>query len=278
MKIKQNVSILILTLNEEINIISCLSSLKWAEDIVFLDSKSKDNTCALARKMGARVVIHSFDNWASHQNWALKNIKFKNSWVFYLDADERMTSELKDEILSIAADPTNPKVAYFCGRKNYLWGKWIKHAFPPGYILRFFKPQNVQFERLVNPTPVIQGQHGYLKNYFEHYNFSKGLEEWFAKHNRYSTLEAQEGTKTLKLPWKFSNLFSMDSYKRRQSLKSLSFRMPFRPCLKFVYLYFFKRGFLDGRAGFVYCVLQSIYEYMITVKMRELRIKQAKTS
>ena len=268
------VSILILTLNEEANIESCLDSVAWSDDVVVLDSGSKDKTVAFARRKKARVVTRLFDNWASHQNWALDNIEFKNPWVFYLDADERMTPELKSEILSIAADSNRPEGAFFVGRKNYLWGKWLKHAFPPGYILRFFKPSRVRFERLVNPTPVIQGSHGYLKNYFDHYNFSKGLEEWFAKHNRYSTMEALEGMKSLDVPWKKSDLFSFDPYSRRQALKALSFRMPFRPLAKFFYLYIVKRGFLDGRGGLVYCIMQSFYEFMISAKMREIKLKK----
>jgi hypothetical protein len=185
-----------------------------------------------------------------------------------------MTPELKEEILAIAADPQKPEGAFFVGRKNYLWGQWLKHAFPPGYILRFFKPSRVRFERLVNPAPVIKGPHGYLKNYLDHYNFSKGLEEWFAKHNNYSTLEAMEGMKALGISWKKRDLFSLDPYTRRQALKSFSFHMPFRPLLKFFYLYILKKGFLDGRGGLVYCVMQSFYEFMIAAKMRELKLRE----
>ncbi len=263
------ISILILTLNEEINIKDCLDSVAWSDDIVVLDSGSTDKTISLARKKHGRIVKRSFDNWASHQNWAMKNIKFNHPWVFYLDADERMTPELKDELLSLAANSTRTEVAYFCGRRNFFQGKWIKHAYPPSHILRFFKPKHVRFERLVNPTPVISGSYGYLRNYFDHYNFSKGLEEWFAKHNRYSSFEASEGIKALNTPISLKGFLNSDPYERRKFLKALSFRMPFRPMLKFIYLYFLKRGFLDGTPGLVYCVLQSFYEFMITIKMRE---------
>ena len=149
-------------------------------------------------------------------------------------------------------------------------GKWIRHAMPPGMIMRFFKPTKIKFERLVNPVPVIDGPHGYLSNYFEHYNFSKGLTEWFDKHNKYSLLEAMEGMKLRAKPVGFSAIFSGDRFDRRRALKELSFKLPMRTAIKFCYLYFLQRGFLDGRAGFTYCKLQSIYEYMIVVKMREL--------
>ena len=270
------ISILILTLNEETNIGACLDALGAAgdfagfDDIVVFDSLSKDKTVEIARAKGARIVERPFDNWAAHQNWAMGNIDFKNPWVFYLDADERMTPELREEILGIARDAARPEVAFYCGRKNYFLGKWIRHAMPPGMIMRFFKPSKVRFERLVNPVPVIDGPHGYLRNFFEHYNFSKGITEWFDKHNKYSLFEAMEGMKLREKPVGLGALFSGDRFERRRALKELSFRLPLRPLVKFLYMYVLKLGFLDGRAGYTYCKLQAMYEYMIVVKMREL--------
>jgi glycosyltransferase involved in cell wall biosynthesis len=265
------VSILILTLNEEANLPDCLATVRWSDDIVVLDSYSSDRTAAIARSSGARVMERKFDNWAAHQNWAVANIQFKNNWVFYLDADERMTDSLKDELLAIARD-SDQAVAYYCGRQNFFMGRWIRHAMPPGLIMRFYQPKSIRFERLVNPIPVIQGAHGYLKNYFVHYNFSKGFTEWIDKHNKYSHLEAMEGIKLLgERNDSVARLFSSDRALRRRALKNLSFRLPLRPYLKFFYLYFLRLGFLDGSPGLTYCVLQAIYEYMIVIKIRELR-------
>ena len=269
-----SISILILTLNEETNIGACLDALAGFDDVVVFDSLSKDRTKEIALAKGARVVERSFDNWAAHQNWAMDNIEFRNPWVFYLDADERMTPELREEILAIARDQSRAEVAYYCGRKNFFLGKWIRHAMPPGMIMRFFKPGRIRFERLVNPVPVIDGPHGYLRHYFEHYNFSKGLTEWFDKHNKYSLFEAMEGMKLRARPVGLGALFSRDRFERRRALKELSFRMPLRPLVKFLYMYVLKRGFLDGRAGYTYCKLQAMYEYMIVVKMRELARKE----
>lgn len=271
-----SISILILTLNEEANLPGCLESVRWCDDIVVLDSYSSDGTVRVAQDAGARVVQRKFDNWAAHQNWAMENIPFKHDWVFYLDADERMTAALRDEVLAIARDPAEQRVAFYCGRKNYFMGKWIRHAMPPGMIMRFFKPRHVRFERLVNPTPVISGPHGYLRNYFDHYNFSKGLTEWFDKHNKYSQLEALQGFEQIESGGGAQpSLFSSDPFERRKALKALSFRLPLRAPLKFVYMYLFKLGFLDGSAGLTYCCLQAIYEYMIVVKMKELRRREA---
>ena len=270
-----SVSVLILTLNEENNLPGCLASVSWSDDVVVLDSFSNDGTTAVAAQHGARVVQRKFDNWAAHQNWAMQSIDFKHEWVLYIDADERVTPELKTELEAISRDQSRMEVAYYLGRKNYFLGQWIKHAMPPSHIMRFFKPGKVRFERLVNPTPVIDGKHGYLRHYLDHYNFSKGITEWIDKHNKYSLMEAIEGRKLIKgQAGPQPSLFDRDASLRRKALKNLSFRMPFRPVIKFIYLYVFGRGFLDGRAGFTYCILQSIYEYMIVLKMKELHRKE----
>ncbi|MHC4908648.1 MAG: glycosyltransferase family 2 protein [Planctomycetota bacterium] len=270
------VSVMILTLNEETNIEACLDSVTWCDDVVVFDSHSADDTVELAKQKGVRVVQRPFDNWSTHQNWAMENITFRHDWVFYLDADERMTPELLEEITAIAADDDNPHAAYYVGRKNYFMGKWIKHSMPPGLIMRFFRPPNIRFERLVNPTPVLEGTHGYLKHMFRHYNFSKGVTEWLDKHNKYSLMEAMEGIKLLRGEQgeEAASIFSSDKAIRRKGLKNLSFRLPFRPFIKFLYMYFVRLGFLDGRAGITYCTLQAIYEYMIVLKMKELKMRE----
>lgn len=265
------VSILILTRNEEVNIGACIECLSGFDDVVVLDSMSTDRTREIALARGARVIERVFDDWSSHQNWAMQHVPFRHPWVFYLDADERMNEILRAEILAIAADTSRNEVAYFCGRRNFFMGRWIRHAMPPGMIMRFFRPDRIRFERLVNPVPVIDGPHGYLKGMFDHYNFSKGLTEWIEKHNRYSQMEAVEGLKILEgRKDSILGLFAADRFRRRAALKNLSFRMPLRPVLKFVWMYVIKRGFLDGRAGFLYCKLQAMYESMIVMKMREL--------
>jgi glycosyltransferase involved in cell wall biosynthesis len=273
------ISVLILTLNEEANLGQCLDSVQWSDDIVVLDSFSADRTVEIAKSRGTSVVQRKFDNWASHQNWANENIPFKNPWVFYLDADERMTNELRDEIQAIAANAQESRVAFYCGRRNYFMGRWIKRAYPPSLLMRFFLPSKVRFERLVNPTPVIDGPHGYLKEMFVHYNFSKGFSEWFDKHNRYSQLEALEGVKVLasQNPG-VRDLLSGDAARRRKALKSLSFRLPCRPQLRFFHLYVLSLGFMDGAPGYHYCRLITIYEYMISLKMKEIARRNSRLS
>jgi glycosyltransferase involved in cell wall biosynthesis len=274
-----SVSIFIQTLNEEDNLPGLLESVSWADDIVVLDSLSTDSTRAISESAGARWFERAYDGRGNHQNWAMENIEFKYQWVFYLDADERMTPELRAEIESIVLDwdsgnrsrERNDPVAYYCGRKNMFRGRWLKHAMPPGNIMRFFQPATIRFARDANPIPIVDGNIGYLKEHFIHYNFSKGIREWIERHNRYSSYEAVETVRALSdNPMKLGNLFSSDRNTRRLELKNISFRMPMRPMLKFLYMYLLGRGFLDGRAGWTYCRLQAMYEYMIVLKVREI--------
>jgi glycosyltransferase involved in cell wall biosynthesis len=274
------ISIFIQTLNEEQNLPGLLESVSWADDIVVLDSLSTDRTREISEAAGARWFERAYDGRGNHQNWAMENIEFKHRWVFYLDADERMTPELRAEIEEIASDwesgkrsiENNDPVAYYGGRKNIYKGKWLKHAMPPGNIMRFFQPPLIRFARDANPVPVVEGEVGYLREHFIHYNFSKGIREWIERHNRYSTYEANETMKALaENPVRLGNLFSSDRNTRRLELKNISFRMPCRPLLKFVFMYVIGLGFLDGRAGWTYCRLQAMYEYMIVLKVRELK-------
>lgn len=274
-----SVSIFIQTLNEEDNLPGLLESVSWADDIMVLDSLSTDRTREISEAAGVRWFERAYDGRGNHQNWAMENIEFKYQWVFYLDADERMTPELRAEIEAIIADwdsgkrskDNNDPVAYYCGRKNIFRGRWLKHAMPPGNIMRFFQPPHIRFARDANPVPTVDGEIGYLKEHFIHYNFSKGIREWIDRHNRYSTYEAVETVRALsENPVRLGNLFSSDRNTRRLELKNISFRMPMRPMLKFFYMYVLGRGFLDGRAGWTYCRLQAMYEYMIVLKVRQL--------
>jgi glycosyltransferase involved in cell wall biosynthesis len=266
------VSILILTLNEEHNLPTCLQSVRWSDDIVVFDSFSTDRTVEIAKSAGARVVQRRFDNWAAHQNWAVQNIPFKHPWVYYSDADEIVPPELRDEMCAIAGDSSAGHVAYRLRYKNFFCDRWIKHCgIYPVWVLRLFRPDKVHWERLVNPVPVVQGSEGRLENHFHHFSFNKGYEAWFEKHNKYSSQEAQEGAKTIQYGFRdWAGLISFrDGSRRRRALKELSFRLPFRPTLRFVYMYLLRLGFLDGWEGLTYCRLLSTYEYLIVLKIKE---------
>lgn len=270
---KLNVSIFIQTLNEEDNIAECIRCFHWSDDIVVLDSFSSDRTEAITKALGARWFQREYAGRAAHQNWAMENIQFKYGWVYYSDADERVPAGLADEILTVTSDLANPNVAYQLRRRDHFKGIWIKHSTSyPLWIVRLFKPDKIRWRRKANPVPEINGPVGRLENDYLHYPFSKGLSDWILRHNRYSSYEAHETLRSLEAQdFRAAELFSPDPVRRRHALKTLSFRLPGRPVLKFLYQYFFRLGLLDGLPGFQYCLLQSIYEYFIVLKVEELR-------
>lgn len=267
-----SVSVLILTLNEEINISACLESLSWCDDVVVLDSLSTDRTCSIAAELGARIVTRAFDNWSAHQNWAVSHIEFRYPWVLYLDADERCPTELRDEVLKRVARA--PESAFRIRRKDFFMGRWLKHAqLYPSWFVRLFRPSRIRYERLVNPVAVVDGPIGELESHIIHYPFSHGVSHWIARHNRYSDMEAIEAAKIGRsnaAVQQGASLWSRDPNERRRVLKDIFFKLPARPFLKFAYYYGWRRGFLDGRAGLTYATLQAIYEYMIACKGVEL--------
>lgn len=271
-----SVSVLVLTLNEERNLPRCLASLSWCDDIVVLDSHSSDRTVEIAQAHGARVVQRRFDDWSSHQNWAVANIPFRHRWVYYSDADEVVPSELRDELLAVANDPDTAPVAYRLRYKNFFCGRWLRHCgIYPVWVMRFFQPDKVRWARQVNPVAEVDGQEGRLTQHFLHYTFNNGLNAWIDKHNRYSWQEAQESLASLKSsPLAWAALTAKNSVDRRRFLKELSFRLPCRPTLRFLYMYVLQRGFLDGWPGYTYCRLLAIYEYMIVVKMTEIQRRE----
>jgi hypothetical protein len=246
---------------------------KWSDDIVVLDSFSTDRTTEIAGEFNARVVQRKFDDWASHQNWANQNIEVKHNWVYYSDADEVVTSDLRDEMLAVIKASNNSYSAYRLRYRNFFLGRWIRHCgIYPVWLTRLFRPDRVVWERLVNPAPKVNGKVGNLEGHFEHYSFNKGFDAWFDKHNRYSQYEAIESVRSLKqyaIDWRGLSPFA-DPAERRRTLKEISFRLPGRPLLRFLYMFFLRLGFLDGLPGFHYCVLISIYEYMIVLKIREI--------
>jgi len=268
------VSVLILTLNEEVNLPRCLASLQWSDDVVVLDSFSTDRTLEIARAAGARIVQRRFDNWSAHQNWAVRNISFKHPWVFYIDADEEVTPELAREIERTLGGGDVKEVAFRVRRKDMFWGKWLRFSsMYPIWLMRLFRPEKVHWERLVNPVAVVDGPEGRLREHMVHHSFNKGMQAWLAKHTQYARFEAEEATRLLKShKLDVAGLFAFgDPVRRRQALKALSVYLPFRPTLRFIYMYLLRGGILDGWAGLTYCRLMAIYEYMIVLNIREMR-------
>lgn len=266
------VSVLILTKNEEQDLPGCLASVRWCDDIHVYDSYSNDGTLDIAAAAGATVTQRQFENWSAHQNWGLANIPFKHPWVLYIDADERVSVELKQAVLAI--DINSPNAAFELRRRDFAWnGKWLKHAQVSPYYLRLFRPDKMRYERLVNPLSVPDGPVESISGYLDHYPFSKGFKFWIARHLGYADLEAAIRLQDIGSGVEFSlkkALFSGDFTERRYHQKGLFYKLPGRPLIKWLYMVVWRRAFLDGSAGVTYATLQSIYEYFIVLKTKEM--------
>ena len=265
-------SILILTYNEELNLDECLDSISWCDDIWILDSGSADRTLEIAKERGCHILHRKFDNFGNQRNYAIDTATFKHPWVFDLDADERFTPELRAECEELIN--RDEKSAYYVANKMMLMGKWIKHASQfPVYQMRFHKLGEIRF--VAHGHGQREGAAargiGYMKEAYVHYNFSKGLGDWFEKHARYALMEAQQqladGQESITIK-------GDDALARRRRLKRLVSNLPGRSWIKLFYLLFVKGGVLDGPVGWLYCRMQAHYEFMCTTVLKDLRKKE----
>ena len=265
-----NLSVLILTLNEECNLTDCLNSVRWSDDIVVLDSFSSDQTVAIAREMGARVVQRRFDNYAAQRNAGLNEVSYKHSWVLMLDADERVTPELCAEMQS-AVDTAELSVSLFhMRRKDYWFEQWLRRSSGyPTWFGRLVRVGHVTVQREINEQYVAHGESRFLKEHLLHYPFNKKVAYWLERHNRYSSMEATALVVERQGVVELRGLWSVNPIIRRKTLKQIAYRLPGRPLWIFMYLYLMRGGFLDGRAGLRYSALRAIYEYMIDLKVKE---------
>ena len=163
---------------------------------------------------------------------------------------------------------------YRMRRKDFFMGKWIKHSSGyPTWFGRLVRKGKVKVKRAINEEYHADGETGYLVTHLIHYPFNKGFKDWFHKHNRYSTMEAEYLVSESPRMLNFMDLFDRDPAKRRKATKNLINSIPVRPVVMFCGLYFMRFGFLDGRAGLRFCILRSIYEYMIDCKVKELKLR-----
>jgi glycosyltransferase involved in cell wall biosynthesis len=264
------VSVLILTLNEEANLPDCLQSVSWSDDIVVYDSYSFDRTVKIAKAAGARVVQRPFDDYAAQRNAALTQVPYKYPWVLLVDADERWPREIYEEIEAAISHNGDISIYYFL-RKDMFLGRWLRHTGYPTWAGRLLKLGDVTVERAINEQYLTTGKKGYLKGHFIHHPFQRGVAHWLHRHNQYSSMEAEALVTETQGRLCLWDLFCREPPKRRRALKQVAYRLPCRSALVFFYLYFLRLGFLDGAAGLAYCRLRIIYEYMIDLKIKELR-------
>jgi glycosyltransferase involved in cell wall biosynthesis len=274
-------SILIPTLNESGNILGCLESVRWADELVVVDSGSSDGTQDLARSWGARVVEFKWGGrFPKKKNWALENVRWGNEWVLILDADERIGPGLAREIEQTLV---NSRIdGYFINRRFMFMGKWIRHCgYYPSWNLRLFRHRQGRYEKLhagdtrsgdneVHEHLVLAGPTGYLRRDMIHLAYPD-IFTWMEKHNRYSNWEAEIEVSGRVGGKEGAAIGAPLARKRR--LRTWSRRLPFRPALRFIYSYLFKRGFLDGYEGYLFCRLLASYEMLSAFKAHELRVQ-----
>jgi glycosyltransferase involved in cell wall biosynthesis len=241
-------------------------------DVYVLDSLSTDGTQQLARDHGATVVEHKFVDYAKQKNWGLDNLPFKGEWVFILDADERITPELREELFRIAS-AAGPVNGYYVNRVVIYMGSEVRHGgLYPSWNLRFFRRGRCRYEdRAVHEHMVCEGDTGYLRHEMLHIR-REPLFDWVKKHIRYADLESDEWVK-LRLGnaggEKAQRLFRGTLKFRQWIRREVWPRTPFRAVLRFFFMYFIRFGILDGRAGLRLAALTACYEYMIGLLYKE---------
>jgi glycosyltransferase involved in cell wall biosynthesis len=269
------VSVLIPTLDEQRNLADCLASVAWSDDVVVVDSGSRDGTAEIARRAGARVVDFRWDgHWPKKKGWALANVGWRHPWLLLLDADERVPPGLAAELQSAAA--ADEHAGFLIDRRFHFMGRWIRHCgYSPSWNLRLVLWADAHFEQLVDGDTgsgdnevhehlLVGGSVGRLRGALDHYAWPD-VATFVEKHNRYSSWEAAvevRGGAGGELAGPLA---------RRRRLRRLARRMPFRPTARFLYSFVLRAGFLDGYPGYALCRLLAGYELQSVLKARELR-------
>lgn len=277
-KTKIPVSVLVPIRNEASNLPRCLAAVAWADEIFVVDSQSTDGSIEVAQAHGAKVVQFDFNGrWPKKKNWALENLAFRNAWIFILDADEVLPPAAEEEFGHAIAD-AGEIAGYWINRRFMFMGRWLRHAYSPNWNLRLFRHALGRYEKLTDASTnsgdnevhehvIVQGPTGHLQCEMDHYAFPS-VEAFIEKHNRYSNWEARVSADR-RLPGSASQIRS-GTVERRRKLKLLSQRLPCRPFLRFLYIYIWQGGFLDGREGYYFARLHAMYELLSVAKTYEL--------
>ncbi|GAB6183324.1 glycosyltransferase family 2 protein [Thermodesulfovibrio hydrogeniphilus] len=242
------VSVAIITKNEEDNIRDALESVKDFEEIVVVDSFSTDKTVEICRLYTDKIYQIEWKGFAEQKQMAVDKTSLQ--WVLILDADERVTEELKEEIVEIIKK--GDKDGYFIPRKNFFLGKWIRHSgWWPDYTLRLSKKDKGRMEnRLVHEKISLQGEAGYLKSPLLHFTY-KSIEEFIEKMQKYSTLSA------------------LEILNKKPSKYKVIVKLILSPIFTFFKMYLLRLGFLDGLRGFILAILYSFYSFLKYAKVWE---------
>jgi glycosyltransferase involved in cell wall biosynthesis len=271
------ITVVVLTYNEETNLPRCLQSLRGLDcEILVVDSGSTDRTVAIAAEAGATVVEHPFSNYAAQRNWAQENGAIRSEWVLHLDADERLTAELVQELNDVLWAPPNDVDGFLLRKRTVFMGKWIKHGgHYPSYHLRLFRKKRGRCEeRLYDQHFLVDGTVATLKHDYVDI-LTSDLDVWIQRHIRWAELEARELILSRAQGQQVDGKFLGSPIQRRRWLRDrLYAKAPLfaRAFLYWFYRYFLRLGFLDGREGLIFHFLQGCwYRFLVDVKLDELR-------
>jgi glycosyltransferase involved in cell wall biosynthesis len=280
------VSVVILALNEEGNLPLCLGSVfEWAHEIFVVDAGSCDRTTAIAKEFGARVVEHPFETHSAQWRWALENLPIQTEWVLALDADQRLTPALADELRRLTREELEGIDGVYLNRQQWFHNSWIRHGgYYPKYLLKMFRRDKVAIDPrdLVDHHFYIAGPTRKLQNDLIESNTKEDdISFWVQKHTRYAALLAQE-----EFLWRSSGEAPVEpSLRGNPDQRSLARKHAWRrtplyvrPFLYFLYRYFIRLGFLDGKQGAIFHFMQAFwFRLLVDIKLddmlEQLRLK-----
>lgn len=279
---KLKLIVVILTYNEEVHIKRAIENvIQWADKVIVLDSYSQDNTIKIAEKLGAEVIYRKFDDYKNQRQHAIDYCKNITEWMFFLDADEYLLDDLKLEI-NDKINIRNDIDGYYVARRAIFMNKWIRYGgYYPCYFLRLFQPETAKINGIINEHVTVSGKVEKLKFDIVDHNL-KSISCWIEKHNNYTSFEAKN-LWILKKNNKPSKKFNIHvQAERKQWIKQKiwnNFPLLLRPFIYFIYRYFIRLGFLDGKEGLIYHALQGGWNYfLVDVKYMEMKLKSSDNS
>lgn len=267
----------VLTLNEEANLVRALDSLSWCDQLLVIDSGSTDSTPSIAKRYRAHILtnIQSPPFLITEQrNWALRQPELQCEWVLFLDADEQISPKLSNKIQECIAHANGATAYYLCPRYLF-FGRWLKRTQGyPNWHPRLVRRGLSTFVGGVWEQFSSDSVTSYIDIPYEHFSFSKGIDDWLVRHIRYADRES-----SLIVDYILSKNSGVFGAERMSDMRLFAARLwPFRPLLRFVQKYFLQLGFLEGWQSFVFCLMMSFYELIIVIKViQALRLREGRS-
>ncbi len=281
------ITVVLPVLNEALNLGAALESVAFAADHLVVDSGSTDRTVEVAQEYGARTAQFVYPGRGPKKKaWTLATQHFPHEWVLFLDADERITPELGSEIERVVVENDPTIAGAYLDRELIFMGRRMR-SFSPNWNMRLFRPERARVEELglaelagtgdneIHEHFFVAGRATYLEPRLIHQDY-RGIGHWIDRHNKYATWEAHLYARLAREPLLFDLwcLPRLEPFRRKRVLRKVWVRLPGRSPLRFFTWYVLRRGFLDGREGFYFCMLMAWYELLISLKSRELRVSR----